>query len=47
VSAGGLTLAAMPLASSNIANPNKNARRRNQALSFTSLSPVVLGQSTA
>jgi len=41
----GLTLAAMPLACSHIANPRKNAIRRNQDLNFTSPSPVALGQS--
>jgi hypothetical protein len=43
----GLTLAAMLVASSNIANPKKIARRKKQALYFTSPSPVVAGQSLA
>jgi hypothetical protein len=35
VSARGLTLAAWPLASSQIVNAKKNARRKNQTLNFT------------
>jgi hypothetical protein len=44
VSVLGLTLAAIPVASSNIANPKKNARRRKQALNFTLPSPEILSQ---